>query len=126
MVWADRIVGEIKERFAKKIAKGQPLVIRDEKTLSGRVHVGSLRGIVIHGLIAQVLNEQGIPNIFRFELNDFDPMDEAPEKYLQHMGEPLWRVPDYSPLTLTLSRRAGGAAGHEPHQQGQNYPQLLG
>ncbi|MBI1934461.1 lysine--tRNA ligase, partial [Candidatus Peregrinibacteria bacterium] len=91
-------VGEIKERFVDKIAKGEPLVIRDEKTLSGRVHVGSLRGVVIHGLLAQVLQEQGIPSVFRFELNDFDPMDEAPEKYLQHMGEPLYRVPNYPML----------------------------
>lgn len=104
MVWVDRIVGEMKERFIEKIAQGQSLVIRDEKTLSGRVHVGSLRGIVIHGLVAQVLCEQGIPNMFRYELNDFDPMDEVPaslpkelrEKYLAHMGEPLYRVPDYT------------------------------
>lgn len=75
MAWTDRIVGEIEQRFAEKIAAKKLLVIRDEKTLSGRVHVGSLRGIAIHGLIAQVLNERGIANVFRFELNDFDPMD---------------------------------------------------
>lgn len=99
MVWVDRIVGEMKERFAEKIAKGEPLVIRDEKTLSGRAHLGSLRGIAIHGLVAQVLSEAGIANTFRFELNDFDPMDEAPAKYLAHMGEPLYRVPnDYAML----------------------------
>lgn len=114
MVWVDRIRGAIEERFAEKIAKGELLVLRDEKTLSGRVHVGSLRGIVIHGIVAQVLTEAGIPNTFRFELNDFDPMDEVPasfppelrEKYLRHMGEPLYRVPDYSlekPLTPALT-----------------------
>ena len=147
MVWVDRTVGEIKERFAEKIAKGQTLVIRDEKTLSGRVHVGSLRGIVIHGLVAQVLQEQGIPSVFRFELNDFDPMDEVPaslpkelrEKYLAHMGEPLYKVPDYSPLTLTLSRPSamsspfeaprlsgpsGGPNGGEREER--NYPMLWG
>lgn len=126
MVWVDRIVGEIKERFAEKIAKGEQLVIRDEKTLSGRVHVGSLRGIVIHGLVAQVLSEQGIPNVFRFELNDFDPMDEVPvslshelqEQYRKHMGEPLYKVPDYShPLSLTLPPRG---------REHENYPFLWG
>ena len=78
MVWVDRIVGEITERFAAKIAKGETLVIRDEKTLSGRVHIGSLRGIAIHGIVGQVLSEQRVKNVFRFELNDFDPMDEIP------------------------------------------------
>jgi lysyl-tRNA synthetase class 1 len=71
-----------------------------KKTLSGRVHVGSLRGIAIHGLISQVLTEKGIKNKFLFELNDFDPMDELP-KYLDHdvykkyMGQPLYTVPSH-------------------------------
>src|SRR3989344_2499867 len=112
MIWADRIASEIKERFAKEIEAKQPLIIRDEKTLSGRVHVGSLRGIVIHGLIAQVLHEQGIAAKFLFELNDFDPMDGLPvsvdEKiYRPHMGKPLYAVPASEP-------------GHE------NYPMVFG
>ena len=78
MIWADRIKGEIRERFATEIKEKQPLIIRDEKTLSGRVHVGSLRGILIHGLIAQVLEEEDIESKFLFELNDFDPMDGLP------------------------------------------------
>src|SRR3989344_5212286 len=102
MVWADRIIEQIQEHFAKEIAAAKPLIIRDEKTLSGRVHVGSLRGIVLHGLIAQVLAEKGIASTFRFELNDFDPMDEVPatftddirSRYLEHMGKHLCRVPD--------------------------------
>jgi lysyl-tRNA synthetase class 1 len=97
MVWVDRVVGEIKERFAEKIAMGRPLLIRDEKTLSGRVHVGSLRGVAIHGLIAEVLTEEDIKNEFRFELNDFDPMDDLPmemrESHSAHMGKPLFAVP---------------------------------
>src|SRR3989344_1383859 len=120
MVWLDYIIKDIETRFAKQIAAGEPLVIRDEKTLSGRVHVGSLRGIVLHALVAQVLGEQGIPNVFRFELNDFDPMDEVPaslpkelrEKYLAHMGEPLWSVPDYSPPTPPPP--PGGGEGNPP------------
>ena len=99
MVWVDRIVEQIQERFANEIASRHPLLLRDEKTLSGRVHVGSLRGIVIHGLIAQVLAEKGIGSTFRFELNDFDPMDEFPmnlprrEEFAQYMGQPLYTVP---------------------------------
>lgn len=102
MIWVDRIVADIQERFAQERARGETLVIRDEKTLSGRVHVGSLRGIAIHGLLSQVLTERDIPNVFRFELNDFDPMDEIPAtfseelrtQYRSHMGKPLFTVPD--------------------------------
>jgi len=102
MIWADRIREEIKERFAKEIRAKKPLIIRDEKTLSGRVHVGSLRGILIHGLIAQVLQEEGIEAKFLFELNEFDPMDGLPvyvdEKiYRPHMGKPLYSVPASEP-----------------------------
>lgn len=82
-----------------QIGNGEPLILRDEKTLSGRVHVGSLRGIAIHGLIGQALSEEGIPNRFLFELNDFDPMDELPanlpnrDSFQKYMGQPLFTVP---------------------------------
>ena len=99
MFWADRIVEEILETEAAKSAtKESPLIIRDEKTLSGRVHVGSMRGVAIHGLISEVLNERGIPNRFLWEHNDFDPFDTIPgyldeAKYREHLGKPLYTVP---------------------------------
>ncbi|MBT5237101.1 lysine--tRNA ligase [Candidatus Peregrinibacteria bacterium] len=98
MFWTEEFTEQIKERFHKKIAEGSPLIIRDEKTLSGRVHVGSLRGIVLHGLISQVLTENKVANQFLFELNDNDPMDGLPinidqEKFAPHMGKPLFAVP---------------------------------
>jgi lysyl-tRNA synthetase class 1 len=102
MIWVDQIAEGIAERFAAEIKAGKPLIVRDEKTLSGRVHVGSLRGIVIHGLVAQVLQERGIDAKFLFELNDFDPMDGLPvyideKQYKQHMGKPLFSVPSSEP-----------------------------
>lgn len=99
MTWIDRTIGEIEKRFADRIKNGDTLRIRDEKTLSGRVHVGSLRGIAIHGIIAQALTEKGIKNVFSFELNDEDPMDELPKNlanrdaYAKYMGQPLYTVP---------------------------------
>ncbi len=94
MFWADRIAVEIRER-AKKSG---PLVIRDEKTLSGRVHIGSMRGLAIHGLVAEVLKEQGVENRFLWEHNDFDPFDSIPpfldaDRYREHLGKPLYTVP---------------------------------
>ncbi len=89
MFWADRIAAEAKARFST-----QPILIRDEKTPSGRVHVGSMRGVAIHGAIAEALNGQGI---FKYEFNDLDPMDGFPEylpqEFRQYMGMPLYKIP---------------------------------
>ena len=98
MLWADELIQKIKEQYASKIDAGQPLIIRDEKTASGRVHVGSLRGVVIHGIISEALREQGIKHIYLFEINDFDPMDGIPayldqELYKTYLGKPLCTVP---------------------------------
>jgi lysyl-tRNA synthetase class 1 len=91
MFWADRLAGEIKDRY-----KGS-ILIRDEKTLSGRVHVGSMRGVAIHGLVHELLDEQGVSNTFNYELNDFDPMDGfpvyLPEEFRQYMGMSLRDIP---------------------------------
>lgn len=110
MVWVDRIVEKIGKRFDAEIKRGEPLLIRDEKTLSGPVHVGSLRGIVLHALVAQVLREKGITCTFKFELNDADPMDGLPQKYehlREHMGKPLFRIPS-------------------PEEGHENYPMVFG
>ncbi len=100
MLWADRIAGEIQD--TRKPRDGTTFLIRDEKTLSGRVHVGSMRGIAVHGLISEVLAEYGVANEFRFELNDFDPFDSIPsyldaKKFTEHLGKPLYAVPSPEP-----------------------------
>lgn len=100
MLWADRIAGDIRDTRTPR--NGTTFLIRDEKTLSGRVHVGSMRGVAVHGLVAEVLAEQGIANEFRFELNDFDPFDSIPdylnaEKFKEHLGKPLYAVPSPEP-----------------------------
>ncbi len=98
MFWADKIAEEAQAALAPKIADGETLIVRDEKTASGRVHVGSMRGVAIHGTVAAVLAEQGVPVKFLYEINDFDPMDGLPtyldaDEYQQHMGKPLHAVP---------------------------------
>lgn len=94
MFWADALAGRIAGAFD---GRGL-LVIRDEKTASGRVHVGSLRGVAIHGLLAEVLAERGIASSFLYEINDFDPFDAVPaylpaETFREHLGKPLFAVP---------------------------------
>lgn len=98
MYWADSISEKAKTLYKEKIEANKTLIIRDEKTLSGRVHVGSLRGLAIHGIIEEVLKEQSISCRYLFEFNDFDPMDGLPasldqEKFLPYMGKPLCDVP---------------------------------
>jgi len=98
MFWADDTINEIKRTYAQKISAGKALTIRDEKTASGRVHVGSLRGVVIHGIVSEILKEQGVPQMYRFEINDFDPMDGIPTyldqaQYAAYLGKPLCNVP---------------------------------
>lgn len=94
MFWLDEVADEIEKTYPDK----KELIVRDEKTLSGRVHVGSLRGVVLHGLVAQALRERGRNARFIYEFNDIDPMDGMPvyldpAVFKQHMGKPLRNVP---------------------------------
>ncbi|MFZ2167570.1 MAG: lysine--tRNA ligase [Minisyncoccia bacterium] len=100
MLWADRITSEIRDTRTPR--DGKIFLIRDEKTLSGRVHVGSMRGVAVHGLISELLSEQGIANEYRYELNDFDPFDSIPsyldvERFREYLGKPLYAVPSPEP-----------------------------
>lgn len=98
MFWADRVAEEVKEKLANKIESGKKLVVRDEKTLSGRVHIGSMRGVAIHGIVSEILDEKGISNEYLYEINDFDPMDGIPsdldqKEYEKYLGKSLCLIP---------------------------------
>jgi lysyl-tRNA synthetase class 1 len=97
MFWADRLAKEIIERY-QPLGGTKAILIRDEKTLSGRVHVGSLRGAAIHGAIYEALNNAHIASTFRWEHNDFDVFDSVPaylpqEKFEPYLGMLLRDVP---------------------------------
>jgi len=96
MIWVDRLVQKIKQKNSKKEW------VDDMKTPSGRIHVGALRGVVIHDLVYKVLKENKIDANFSYVINDMDPMDALPvyldkEKYLPHMGKPLYKIPSPDP-----------------------------
>jgi lysyl-tRNA synthetase, class I len=98
MFWADEVVDETIRRYRKNIDSGVKLVVRDEKTASGRVHVGSLRSASLHALVYEGLKEKGIDATFLFEINDMDPMDGLPTyldpaTYSKEMGKPLCTIP---------------------------------
>lgn len=91
MIWVDRIAKKIKERRF-------PLEwVDDMKTPSGRIHVGSLRGVLIHDLIYKVLKENKINARFSYVFNNMDPMDGMPsyldKKWENYMGVPLYKIP---------------------------------
>ena len=96
--WADKIVEEIFEWQTNQPQK-ITLHVDDMKTPSGRVHTGSLRGAVLHDVIAQVLMIKSAEKIVStYVFNDMDPMDGLPSyldqsEYAPHMGKPLYQIP---------------------------------
>lgn len=92
MIWADREVQKIKQRKLKLEW------VDDMKTPSGRIHVGALRGVVIHDLVYKVLLENNLQANFTYVFQDFDPMDAIPsyleyEVWEKYAGMRLYDVP---------------------------------
>jgi lysyl-tRNA synthetase class 1 len=88
MFWADKIARE----------QPDPVVVNDSKTPSGRVHVGSLRGVVIHDVIYRALKAAGKATTFRYGVDDFDALDTVPryldgDRFAPYLGWPLCNVP---------------------------------
>lgn len=95
MFWSDRIARGI----------DGPQIINDSKTPSGRVHVGALRGVLIHDAMSRTLQEMGTPVRYRFGVDDYDPLDEIPagqaDHFRQYLGQPLCNVPAPAGSTAT-------------------------
>ncbi|HWH23398.1 MAG TPA: lysine--tRNA ligase [Candidatus Limnocylindria bacterium] len=87
MYWADEIAASV----------DGAQVINDSKTPSGTVHVGSLRGVVLHDAIRRAVAERSLPVEFRYGVEDLDPMDAqsllTPDAVARYMGVPLAHVP---------------------------------
>ena len=89
MFWADKFAAD---------ASGDRIIVNDSKTPSGRVHVGSLRGVVIHDAIYRALKHAGKPVTFTYGVDDYDALDTVPhyldqEKFAPYLGHPLCNVP---------------------------------
>ena len=106
LFWADRIAQFIKNRvqeetILQQIVEEHGWICYDEKTPSGRIHVGSGRGWVIHDTVARALRDIGLKGRFILSADDIDPMDDLPkehsEKYKPYMGKPLRNVPSPVP-----------------------------
>jgi len=115
--WADEIAGQQVGRQ----------VVNDSKTPSGTVHVGSLRGVVLHDAIRRAVAEQGNEVEFRYGIEDLDPMDAqsllTPDAVEKYMGVPLSHVPapdgsphpNYARHFATLFLETFAELGIHPH-----------
>ena len=88
MFWADKIAAD---------AQG-PQVVNDSKTPSGRVHVGSIRGVIVHDTIYRALKQAGKPVKFLYGTDDYDALDTVPryldrDRFEPYLGWPLCNVP---------------------------------
>ncbi len=94
--WIDQIVGNIINWQKDKNIR--ELHVDDMKTPSGRVHVGALRGVILHDLVAKALAAKlGKPVVSTYVFNDMDNMDSLPgylpAEYANHMGRSLHKIP---------------------------------
>ena len=97
-----------------------PQVINDSKTPSGPVHVGSLRGVLIHDAIARELRHRGLEVRFRYGIDDYDALDalpaDLPGSWSDHLGKPLCEVPP----------PPGSAAANFGRHYSQDYLEIVG
>lgn len=104
MFWADRIAEQVEQRVERtpelqKVVKERGYICYDEKTPSGRIHIGSGRGWVIHDTVARALRDRGLLGRFVLSADDMDPMDDLPKDladpdyWAQFMGKPFREIP---------------------------------
>ncbi len=92
MFWADEVAQQLKKR-------NFPLEwVDDMKTPSGRVHVGSLLGVVFHDLVFKALKDAGVNTKYTYVFENHDPMDDIPsylprEEFEKYLGMPLYKIP---------------------------------
>ena len=90
MFWADRIAQELKN--------AGPQWVDDMKTPSGRIHVGALRGVIIHDLVFRAFKDLKVKAKYSYVIDNHDPMDSLPvyldqKKYAPYIGVPLNKIP---------------------------------
>jgi len=102
MFWADGIANELKKRIEqnprlKEIYNKQGLLVYDEKTPSGHIHVGSGRGWIVHDVIAKACRNIGLNAKFVLSSDDMDPYDkpnkDLPESFDKYLGVPFRNIP---------------------------------
>lgn len=87
MFWGDKLLENVKGTQ----------IINDSWTPSGMVHMGSLKGPVIHDTLFRILKEKGEKVKFMYGFDDADPLDGLPpelrESHGKYLGVPLFKTP---------------------------------
>lgn len=124
MYWADQIADQI-----IKSGKHKPYWVDDMKTPSGVIHVGSLRGVMVHDLVHKALQSKGVDSKYTYFFNDMDPMDSLPgyinqEEYSQHMGKPFHQIPAPDGKSPSYARQYGNQFVDSMNQLG-SFPEIV-
>lgn len=77
MFWADKILQN---------RKGEEL-INDAWTPSGIIHMGGIKGPIIHDVINKVIREQGRKTKYTFGFDDMDAIDGLPKELESRLGD---------------------------------------
>ncbi len=87
MFWADKLLENI---------SGKQLV-NDAWTPSGIIHMGGLKGPIIHDTVFKILKARGLDVKFQFGFDDMDAIDGLPRELLEthekYMGIPICNAP---------------------------------
>lgn len=105
--WADATAEEILRHVdrsprLKQVVADQGLLVYDEKTPSGTIHVGSARGWILHDVMARALRRRGAPATFVLSSDDMDPYDKPSaglprDAWDVHLGKPFRHMPSPQP-----------------------------
>ena len=100
--WADNIAETVRKRaqedpILKKAVKQKGYIVYDEKTPSGKIHIGAGRGWIIHDCIAKAMRDKGMRAKFVLSSDDIDPFDkmnkDLPASYKKYLGMPFRVMP---------------------------------
>jgi lysyl-tRNA synthetase class 1 len=87
MFWADKLLEDVKGKQ----------VINDSFTPSGIVHMGSLKGPVIHDVLYKILKQKNVDVEFKYGFDDMDVIDGLPAElqssHEKYMGVPIYLAP---------------------------------
>lgn len=87
MFWADKL---LENRTGREL-------VNDAWTPSGIIHMGGLKGPVIHDVVYKILKSQGKDVKYTFGFDDMDAIDGLPtnlqEKLGEYMGVPIYNAP---------------------------------
>ncbi|MBP7875416.1 lysine--tRNA ligase [Candidatus Woesebacteria bacterium] len=125
--WLDQVVDDIIEWQQQHNSK--TLHVDDMKTPSGRVHVGALRGVILHDLVAKVLRQRTSTEVIStYVFNNMDNMDSLPgylpEEYQAYMGHSLNKIPTPPLDKGGISFETADEVEKDRYRQAENFAQF--